>query len=98
MSAQHTPGPWVVAQRNYEDITVMAHTDAPRSVCDIVGRMPVDRANASLIAAAPDLLAVANGCLGFFDYLAAQEGGRFAPDEKWLAPLKAAIAKAEGRQ
>ncbi len=40
-----------------------------------------------------DLLTVAKGCLGYFDYMASQ-GSDLTPDEAWLAPLKAAISKA----
>lgn len=50
-------------------------------------------ANAWLQAAAPDLLQVAQGALGYLEALPVG-GGR--PDEVWLKPLRAAIAKAKG--
>lgn len=50
---QHTTGPWTV-KKAFGSITV--ETPSGRSICDIVGDMPIDEANARLIAAAPELL------------------------------------------
>ncbi len=44
-------------------------------------------------AAAPELLTVAQACLGYFEYTAAQ-GSDFTPDSKWLEALTAVIARA----
>ena len=55
----HTPGPWAVEFFEPDGITVFADNGSgPRSVCDIIGDMPVDVANARLIAAAPEMLHV----------------------------------------
>ena len=49
-----------------------------------------------------DLLAALEGCLGYFEWMAAQgyeyltSGAAYAPDAKWLQPIKDAIAKARG--
>lgn len=49
----HTPGPWkAVTTDAFGSITIEANG---RSICDIIGTMPVDEANASLIAAALDM-------------------------------------------
>jgi len=43
-----------------------------------------------------DLLSVASGCLGYFQYLAAQpDAAQWVPDASWLAPLQSAINKAK---
>ncbi len=46
-----------------------------------------------LHAGAPELLAVARACLGYFEYMAAQ-GSDFTPDSKWLEALTAVISRA----
>lgn len=94
-----TPGPWLVESGavytwhqfgNGWDKTPIAVMD--RSPGN--GTLPVERdANAYFIAAVPDLLTVAQACLGYFDYMAAQ-GSDLTPDTQWLEPLKAAIVKA----
>ena len=59
--------------------------------------------NLDLIVAAvnayDDLLAVLEGCLGYFEWMAAQQtehltsGASYAPDAAWLQPIRAIIAK-----
>ena len=57
-----------------------------------------------LHAAAHDLLAALEGCLGYFQGMTEQttikptSGSFYAPDSQWLAPIRAAIAKATGPQ
>jgi len=51
------------------------------------------QANARLIAAAPDLLVVARGALGYLESLPPSS----RPDEAWFFPLREAIARAESR-
>ena len=89
----HTPGPW--AWDEGEEIT---YDQGMRSVADIrehtgFENIPMDvvKANARLIAAAPDLLAAARKSL---DWLASYPGfgSKAAYDE-----MRAAVAKAEGK-
>jgi hypothetical protein len=56
------------------------------------------RANAKLIAAAPDLLEALQGVIGFIDDLALLEGGLSTngPAQQRLDSARAAIAKAAG--
>jgi len=65
------------------------------SVQGKIGKGEESEANACLIAAAPDLLKVAEGCRGYFAYVK-QENSDFTPDPDWLKPLLAAIRKANG--
>ena len=101
----HTKGPWKVecvetehhGYPGWNTYTIRS----PQNVClAVVGE--VDRyhqndhtANARLIAAAPDLLAACEGCLGYFEYMASQ-GSDYTPDAAWLKPLRDAIAKSKG--
>jgi hypothetical protein len=84
----HTPGPW--RWFNYpdgrklltgRDCAVIHCADAP---------MTCDPPDASLIAAAPDLLDALKDCVAAF-------GGRSANPDAIPASALAAIAKAEGR-
>ncbi len=73
---------------------VKAHHNNNQEAADWCSRnYDESNANARLIAAAPDLLAALEGCLGYFDYMRAQKS-EFTPDESWLVPLKDAVAKA----
>lgn len=106
MSAMHTPGPWVpraskfgldfgivingefVIAEVFSDIRSERHRDVEEA-----------RANARLIAAAPDLLAAAELA---YKYLAADPPTDDAAGDAWecwsasLIVLRAAIAKAQG--
>ena len=74
----HTSGPWTVF---INDNIWFRIRDAFESEAE---------ANARLIAAAPDLLQVAEGCLGWLKALPWD----YQPDPQWFKPLEAAIAKA----
>ena len=87
MSAQHTPGPWHVDPENPtwvddENECCMATTG--------YGDDEGDRANARLIAAAPDMLAALRQVV---DETA---GGMVPPSTDAIDTARAAIAKAEG--
>ncbi len=60
---QHTPGPWWVERRVGDALQVNAHHRGPASSYCVASlnhwEGETDRANATLIAAAPDLLALA---------------------------------------
>lgn len=90
---KHTPGPWRLYPHGCETsnglpVIVKKNGHLVASLCDR------NTANGRLIAAAPELLAVARGALGYL--LALPESER--PDEPWLKPLRETIAKAEGKQ
>jgi len=94
---EHTPGPWVIGDRNRAgDFYIKpVHGNAGKNYVAIVvsqgdltlTEIPGDAdANAHLIAAAPDLMAALKGVMV-----------SFAGDDLKLASARAAIAKAEGR-
>ncbi len=58
MNTTHTPGPWSVSARGYE----VCQADSKEFVADCFGaysQSALDKANARLIATAPELLALA---------------------------------------
>jgi len=94
-TGQHTPGPWIA--KGWENLCVNAF-DPIAGECTLslaAGRRDASleelRANAALIAAAPELLS------------ALKKWATFARDNytdediPWLDEMRAAIAKAEGR-
>lgn len=80
--AKHTPGPWVATRDRY-GVTVRAVDRKP--IADIWQNGDNPDANASLIAAGPEMLAALKLISGMDIYHEA------------LAAVDAAIAKAEGR-
>jgi len=54
MSNQHTPGPWAISKwaNHYDDYSVYSEIDPQRNIANSVS----GKANALLMAAAPDLL------------------------------------------
>lgn len=85
-TAEHTPGPW-------EAIGAEVYAPAPATVRPLIARCiygpPDERANAHLIAAAPDLLEALR-------YIVAWNPDGWDGDRARAQAL-AAIAKAEGR-
>jgi hypothetical protein len=88
----HTPGTWVVTEGR--GTTVRAYVGSPESgpyastyVADVHTHNPEWPANARLIAAAPDLLAVAKRLRDNFNRLSTVD----------LGAVISAVAKAEGR-
>lgn len=103
----HTPGPWTVDDHLSSSCCVGTVDEKGRAVCNISQSKVIfhkrkrpefvmddeDRANARLIAAAPDLLAELKWVAGRIDR---QSGSpNFTSDE--YDRIVAAIAKAEGR-
>ena len=88
----------MVRQVNQCQVQNIIHEDANTELDAEIARVhePDERwdmlANAMLIAAAPELLTVAEGCLGYLRALPKAH----RPDPKWLTPLVAAIEKAIG--
>ena len=93
----HTPGPWKVELGSYDP-----HTDRYppvvtaecRDVCTVEDTYDDGEANARLIAAAPDLLAV---CERLRRAIAWSHTEDRMDDAEQLAMIDAAIATAEGR-
>jgi hypothetical protein len=88
--SKHTPGPWRADQRCIEG------PDGNIALLNLARGEGVTRANARLIAAAPDLLVMLQG------FVAAMEGGLLVCDKPsakdvLLDVARAAIAKAEDR-
>jgi hypothetical protein len=101
--SKHTPGPWVSAYRNAAafDVSAPATGDARRGrIAEVVSAggkdVPTMRANARLIAAAPDLLAA----LEFVLPLVVDEWGHYqvsgSNGMRAITMIRDAIAKAKG--
>lgn len=91
MSAQHTPGPWTFEAGDHgkDGFEVYSQHLAMRArVTGANGDVAVRRANARLIAAAPELL---HACEQAVEWL---EG--WASADPYIGVLRAAIAKATG--
>lgn len=100
-ATKHSPGPWHVRPNGADS--------SPFDIDDVRGRQigaaifgPTNgveeaRANAHLMAEAPELLAVASRALGYFRWMAAQDSD-FTPDPAWLLALETAIARATGQE
>lgn len=89
-TAAHTPGPWVIQDRHF---VVAGAWPLGATICEVENN-PADKisqANARLIAAAPDMLAVLKEL--WAQPRVVSQGER--PSEDWLMRAHAAIAKAE---
>ena len=105
-TACHTPGPWRIAQptgagtarfiwRNDEGPDFAGETNTNYRM---IARDVHSEANASLIAAAPDLLAALAGCVKAYEETRDGEPtGHLWPDPNHIFYARAAIAKAGGR-
>ena len=109
MGIKHTPGPWVIAEseqgRHFRAVSAKKHEALATVVWlmeddDMDGvTSPECEANASLIAAAPDLLEALTDAVIDFDNWAAHEDNH--PHEHlvaWAERARAAIAKAKGEE
>ena len=93
MKNQHTPGPWAVSP--YNNITSRNGTVAKTE--QMPGNYESEqKANAHLIAAAPDLLSAARNAANVLAALAMGQLAAINPDSNALKELRAAISKAEG--
>jgi hypothetical protein len=92
MSSQHTPGPWTnhgrIAQPGLPHSAVAAKTLIARVYSEAFGDSAQETANANLIAAAPDLLAV---LIELTDI-----EGPLPGTQSWHTKAMTAIAKATG--
>ena len=103
--AKHTPGPWHYEKSEHwpHEFVITGSNEHGGYVLPILGRThnwPHNaEANARLIAAAPDLLSVADEApiLSKYHTAAGFESERFiADDEAWSTKKRAAISKATG--
>lgn len=89
--ASHTPGPWRCSCGGGE---VIGNSRVVATMAWCSGFGPEDEANASLVAAAPDLLGALRFILAFYE-----PGQRHLDTNAWKvaeASARAAVAKAEG--
>lgn len=98
MSAKHTPGPWRIgASPGAAEIrgTVTGRADGVTSprVCRVLYVDENSRANAALIAAAPDLLATIKEAVEQFGPFL--DDGSIVISAEQVRAMRAAIAKAE---
>jgi len=94
--AVHTPGPWIVGTKPGVWTGPVVKADGGnKGVAFVVGPPAVDEANARLIAAAPEMLAVLRCLRDDMKSLAFFDAGNI---ENYLAGIESAIAKAEGRE
>lgn len=88
MKATHTPGPWVGSQHPSDTRGYV--TIRPANNLRLIGTI-YDARDAALVAAAPELLAAAHRGI-------AALAANGAPNCEAAKELRAAIAKAEGRE
>ncbi len=97
--SKHTPGPWRVEHQNPSPTTGewMIAGSKPGYLAEVRDCGSGDvRANARLIAAAPDLLEACELIVSAFDQLAPMSSARNEPLQ--INAARAAIAKARGEQ
>lgn len=108
---KHSPGPWEHNNAGLVYGQVSGDDDEAPFVCDVIEDSamqalgicsPTEKANATLIAAAPELLAAAKECLKLerdrrndLKNAALSPAARFC--DKRIAKIQAAINKAEGK-
>ena len=100
MNAQHTPAPWNDGLHHQGHLAIQSDNGRLVALCGAMARNDEqleNLANARLIAAAPDLLAVLQEAVRVLDYAAdaldAPEASHFRAT---IADARAAIAKATG--
>lgn len=93
-TTKHTPGPWMADHHPINGNIWVTSQSVDVAACS--GDDATGKANAALIAAAPDLLAAAHLAADIFRRAKWLPGGT-DPEAVALSALLAAIAKAEGR-
>jgi len=94
MTSKHTPGQWVIANSDAYNTVVIAQG---AEICTVIEHQGGDRkANARLIAAAPELLAALRGAMERWGDVIGSQDHDFE-DAAVLSRARAAIARAEGR-
>ncbi len=95
-AAKHTPGPWEIWS-TLHGWTICSPSDG-WSVTSLPDSDPIHHANAHLIAAAPEMLAVLKDALDMAELAETLTGCRGDDDfvAEFKAKVEAAISKAEG--
>lgn len=89
--AKHTQGPWRIGDAGTTVFGPPNGNPSPLRIADIA-KTPEYRANARLIAAAPELLEALRAALAYNDSVASPDGtGQFS----WGPQARAALAKAQ---
>ena len=97
MTVKHTPGPWEAEELFDGETSLGISIKAGRDeVAHISGIGPQDFDNATLLAAAPDLLEALYLALPFIEDCAIDDCYKPGYVNKSLVSIKAAIAKATG--
>ena len=99
MTAQHTPGPWIEGQDGFSLGNRViykrdGYKDGPFDIATIRRNGAEQQANARLIAAAPELLAMVIRLLDIAEHVLACEG-HYVGDED-ISDAKGLIAKVTG--
>ncbi len=95
MTTRHTPGPWEIAEDDVHGQAVVRgeHTEIATCWHHCVGSIEIEmRANARLIAAAPDLLAALQMLM---DLIELSGPRRIAPHKSPIEAVRAPLGKAE---
>lgn len=110
--SQHTPGPWetldgaeVTPKAGPQAFVTLAHIVGPWCESEWFTDKTEAQANGRLIAAAPEMLILLQSCLAYFDDMknagpveSSHPTGRdYAPDARWLAPIRALLREIEGQ-
>jgi hypothetical protein len=94
--AKHTPGPWCVVRdvsKEWDVYSGSRFQNASKYICTTQSRFAKGKANAALIAAAPDLL---EALKSIATQITGDPRARYFFGEELRAQADAAIAKAEG--
>ena len=92
MTLKHTPGPWRIVERD-DHTEIWDTTELESTVCELPYINGPERANARLIAAAPEMLAALRG----IERTAMAANGHGVICQLVLKEARAAIAAVEGR-
>lgn len=101
MKKLFTPGPWVSVQEKNTtgNFSIETYEGCTYFVAQTIGGIDKERANASLIAAAPDLLEALEFILPNIEALANEKfGSKFLETYKPVLKAREAIAKAYGKE
>jgi len=95
--AKHTPGPWIIRHEQGSPWPTLHGKGSSGWIAQVPMSLP-NQANARLIAAAPDLLAVLEGLVNSVDEYGLRDHAGATITEKETATAHAAIAKARGTE
>ena len=101
---KHTPGPWLIEEDDHEEeFEIYPQKDGPpplgrwAEICTVKDYHGSPKANAHLIAAAPDLLEALKAAVSALEWWEREHQCCSGATDEQMAIINAAIAKAEGR-